>query len=88
MFLQLILLSYLAIGSALLLAMTIAFICLGTERVEFRGFVVSTDHPCAAGQQFGHFQKRQQNDFSSIAADYGLAYVVNLRHARELASSK
>jgi hypothetical protein len=51
----LVLLSYLAIGSALLLAMTIAVICLRTERVEFRR-LVSTDHPRARGQQFWHLQ--------------------------------
>ncbi len=64
MVVQLILLSYLAIGSAILVAMIITVICLCTERVECRGFLVSTDHPRAGGQQFGHFQKRRQNDFS------------------------
>ncbi len=50
MVLQLILLSYLAIGSAILLAMIISVICLRTERIEFRGFLVSTDHPRAGGR--------------------------------------
>jgi hypothetical protein len=37
------LLPYVAIGTALLLAATVLAICLRSESVEFRGFIVRTD---------------------------------------------
>ena len=57
-----VLLPYLAMGSALLLAATIAVICLHSEPVEFRGFVTWPERRPLAPRRISQLHRTVMRD--------------------------